>query len=100
MALGQGKPKFGSSDRLQHPAIDKIGRSDGVGRLVRTEEDEEIGELFGAREAVDGGVFAGHVVEIALPVAALVGGELFGGLHPVRGQDKARINAVDSYIIL
>ena len=36
-----------SIHRLQHPAIDEIGRADRVGRLVGAEEDEEMRQLLG-----------------------------------------------------
>ena len=71
------------SHRLQHAAVDEVGRTDAVGRLVRAEENEEVGELLGAGESPDGCVLVGDALQIALPVASLAGRQLFCRLDPV-----------------
>src|SRR6186713_2797287 len=51
-------------DRLQHAAVDEIGRADAVGRLVGAEEDEEVGELLRAAEPPDRGILIGDALQI------------------------------------
>src|SRR4051794_39951786 len=63
--------------RLQHPPVDEVCRTDRVASPPGAKEDEEIRHFLRRREAADGGVFLGEGVEIALPVATLVGSELF-----------------------
>src|SRR5271166_1641390 len=82
------------SHRLQHAAVDEVGRTDAVGGLVRAEEDEEVGELLGAGESPDGCVLVGDALQIALPVASLAGCQFFCRLNPVGRLDEAGIDAV------
>ncbi len=53
----------------------------------------------GVCEALDWRELAGDSVEIALPVAAGLGGELLSGLDPVGGEDQSGIDAVHPDIV-
>ena len=59
-----------------------------------------MGELLGGAEALDRSVFVGDALQVALPIAAVVSGELFGSLHPIGRLDKSGIDTVDADVVL
>ena len=87
------------SHGLQHAAVDEVGRADGIAGALGAEKDEEIRKFRRSGEPLDRRVLARHAVEIGLPVAALVGRELFGGLDPVGRQDEAGVDAIDANVV-
>jgi hypothetical protein len=54
--------KVARSHRFQHAAVDEIGRTDAVGGLVGAEENEEVRELLGAGESLNGCVLVGDAL--------------------------------------
>src|SRR3954447_16176530 len=87
------------SDRLQHAAVDVIGGADRIAGAVRAEEDEEVRQFLRRREALDPRGFTGDALEIAFPVAPLVGRQLLRRLDPVRRQRQPGIDAVDADVV-
>ena len=88
------------SDGLEHAAIDEVGRAYGVARPVRAKEDQEIGGLLWRGKPVYRRMLSRHLVDVALPVAARIGGELLRCLDPVGGQDEPEIDCVNADAIL
>src|SRR5215470_17871040 len=56
-----------SVHHLQHAAIDVVGRADAVAGTVGTQEDEEVGDLLRAGEALDGRVLVGDALDVVPP---------------------------------